>query len=58
LGQKGCGEMKNWCAARHNGICILALIPIAESICFVVWLAKLEDNVIEVLEIHNKVHYS
>jgi len=27
-----------------------------ESICFVVWLPKLEDNVIEVLEIHNKFH--
>jgi len=28
-----------------------------DSICVVAWLAKLEDNVIEVLEIYNKFHY-
>ena len=28
-----------------------------ESICIVVWLAKLEDNVIEVLESHKKFTY-
>ena len=27
-----------------------------KSICFVVWLVELEDNVIEALEIHNKVN--
>jgi len=27
-----------------------------ESICSVVWYAELEDNVMKILEIHNKVH--